>query len=193
MNIYFVSYCLFSVKQRCFVYRRHSVNMCSIKKGRKEWNNAIGSNMDGPRYYDAEWNKSEREGEILYDIPFMSNFKKMIQMNLLMKQKFSQKTNLWLPWGESGGEIVMEFWINMYTLLYLKWITNRVQLYSTGNSAQYYVAAWMGGELGENDYMHMYGWVSSLSTWNYHNIVNQLYSNTKFKKSLWKIKKGRKT
>ena len=47
--------------------------MCSIKKGRKEWNNAIGSNMDGPRYCDAEWNKSEREGEILYDIPFMWN------------------------------------------------------------------------------------------------------------------------
>ena len=45
----------------------------------------------------------------------------------------------------------------MYTLLYLKWITNKDLLYSTGNSAQYYVAAWMGGELGEDEYMHMYG------------------------------------
>ena len=27
----------------------------------------------------------------------------------------------------------------------LKWITNKVLLYSTGNSAQCYVAAWMGG------------------------------------------------
>ena len=34
----------------------------------------------------------------------------------------------------------------MYTLLYLKWITNRILLYSKGNSAYCYVAAWMGGE-----------------------------------------------
>ena len=31
--------------------------------------------------------------------------------------------------------------IDMYTLLYLKWITNKDLLYSTGNSAQYYVTA----------------------------------------------------
>ena len=31
------------------------------------------------------------------------------------------------------------------SLLHLKWITNKVLLYSTGNSAQRYVAAWMGG------------------------------------------------
>ena len=35
----------------------------------------------------------------------------------------------------------------MYTLLYLKWITNKDLLYSTQNSAQCSVAAWMGGEL----------------------------------------------
>ena len=27
----------------------------------KEWNNAIGNNMDGPRDYHIKWNKSERE------------------------------------------------------------------------------------------------------------------------------------
>ena len=32
-----------------------------------------------------------------------------------------------------------------------------VLLYSTGNSAQCYVAAWMGVECGENGYMYMYG------------------------------------
>ena len=31
----------------------------------------------------------------------------------------------------------------MYTSLYLNWITNKVLLYSIGNSAQHYVAAWM--------------------------------------------------
>ena len=34
----------------------------------------------------------------------------------------------------------------MYTLLHLKWITNKVLLHSTGNSAYCYVTAWMGGE-----------------------------------------------
>ena len=37
------------------------------------------------------------------------------------------------------------------------------------------------GSLGENGYMYMYGWVPLLFTWNYHNIVNQLYPNTKQK------------
>ena len=30
-------------------------------------------------------------------------------------------------------------------------------LYSTGASAQCYLAAWTEGSLGENGYMHMYG------------------------------------
>ena len=37
-----------------------------------------------------------------------------------------------------------EFGMDMYTLLYLKWITNKDLLYSTRNSAQCCVAAWMG-------------------------------------------------
>ena len=47
--------------------------------------------------------------------------------------------------GEGWGRgIVREY--GMCTLLYLKWITNKDLLYSTRNSAQCYVAAWMGGE-----------------------------------------------
>ena len=42
----------------------------------------------------------------------------------------------WKGWGEG---VVREFGIDMYTLLYLKWITNKDPLYSIGNSAQYYV------------------------------------------------------
>ena len=37
---------------------------------------------------------------------------------------------------------------DMYTLPCLKWITNKVLLYSTGNSAQCYAAAWTGEEFG---------------------------------------------
>ena len=54
---------------------------------------------------------------------------------------------------------ILEFGIDMYTLLYLKWITNKDLLYSTGNSAQSYMAAWMGGEFG-GEWIHVYVWLS---------------------------------
>ena len=49
--------------------------------------------------------------------------------------------------------------MDMYTLLYLKWITNQDLLYSTGNSAQCYVAAWMGEEFG-GEWKRVYVWLS---------------------------------
>ena len=39
---------------------------------------------------------------------------------------------------------VRELKMDMYTLLNLKWITNKGLLYSIRNSAECYVAAWMG-------------------------------------------------
>ena len=42
--------------------------------------------------------------------------------------------------------IVREMGMDRYTLLYLKCITNKDQLYSIGNSAQCYVSAWIGRE-----------------------------------------------
>ena len=47
----------------------------------------------------------------------------------------------------------------MYMLLYLKWVTNQDLLYSTGNSAQSYSAAWMGEEF-EGERIHVYVWLS---------------------------------
>ena len=58
-----------------------------------------------------------------------------------------------------GERIVREFGVDTYTLLYLKWITNKVLLLSTGNSAQCYVAAWMGGEFG-GAWIHVSVWLS---------------------------------
>ena len=49
--------------------------------------------------------------------------------------------------------------MDMYTLLYFKWITNKDLLYSIGNSAQRYVAAWMGREFG-GERIHVYVWLS---------------------------------
>ena len=40
---------------------------------KKEWNNIICSNMDGPRDYHTNWSKSDRERKISYDVPYMQN------------------------------------------------------------------------------------------------------------------------
>ena len=67
--------------------------------------------------------------------------------------------NLWLPRGKLGEGIGKEFGIDMYTLLYLKWITNKDLLYSTGNAALCYAAAWKGGDFGA-EWIHVYVWLS---------------------------------
>ena len=42
---------------------------------KKERNNVISNNMDGPRDYHTKRNKSERERQIPYDITYMWNLK----------------------------------------------------------------------------------------------------------------------
>ena len=69
----------------------------------------------------------------------------------LIQCKFSRHNEIKL-------EIVGVFGIDMYTRLYLKSITNKILLYSTGNSAQCYVAALTGGEFEE--WTHVYAWLS---------------------------------
>ena len=61
--------------------------------------------------------------------------------------------------------------LNKMICLNSTWRVSQVLLYSTGKSTQCYVAAWVEGSSGENGHMYVYGWVPSLFTWNYHNIV----------------------
>ena len=42
---------------------------------KKEWNNAICSNVDATRDYHTKWSKSERERQIPYDITYIWNLK----------------------------------------------------------------------------------------------------------------------
>ena len=55
-----------------------------------------------------------------------------------------------LPGKRIGGS-EREFGIDMYTLLYFKWITNKVLLYFV----HCYVAAWMGRQFRE-EWIHVY-------------------------------------
>ena len=82
---------------------------------------------------------------------------RMGQLVLLNSSLF---LNLWLPKGRWREERVKEFRIDIYTLLYLKWVTIEVLMYITVNSAQWYVAAQMGGKFG-GEWIHVYIWLSS--------------------------------
>ena len=90
--------------------------------------------MDGPRDCHTELSKSDREGEISYDIPYMWNLKEMIQMNLLINQKETHRLRKRTHGCRRRG-IVRDFGKVMYILLYLKWITNKELLDSTENSS----------------------------------------------------------
>ena len=47
-----------------------------LLRHKEERNNAICSNMDGPREYHTKWSKSDGERQISYDITYMWNLKK---------------------------------------------------------------------------------------------------------------------
>ena len=48
--------------------------------------------MDGPRECHTEWTKSDREGEMLYDIPYRWNLKRNDTNELTYKTERESKT-----------------------------------------------------------------------------------------------------
>ena len=96
---------------------------------KKKWNNAICSKMDGHRECHTEQRKSDR-GEILYNIPFVESKKKLYKWTYFQsRHRLTDFENELLivavkGGGEGAGE-VREFGMDIYTLLYLKWITTK--------------------------------------------------------------------
>ena len=80
--------------------------------------------------------------------------------------------------------------MDMNSLLYLKWITNRNLLYSTWNSAQCNVAAWMGGEFGGE---WMYVCIAKSLCYSPVTITTLLISYTPIQNKKFKKKKKRST
>jgi len=58
--------------------------MYTILSHKKEQNNAIYSNMDGPRDCHNEWSKSDTWRQVSYDITYMHNLKKKKGKNELI-------------------------------------------------------------------------------------------------------------
>ena len=70
---------------------------------KKELNNAICSNMDGPRDYHTKWNKSERERQIPYDITYMWNLKYDTNEHIYGTETDSQRAQTCGRQGGRGG------------------------------------------------------------------------------------------
>ena len=47
----------------------------------KEWSSVIWDNMDGPGGNFAKWDKSDRERQMLHDLIYMWNLKKLLHIN----------------------------------------------------------------------------------------------------------------
>ena len=54
--------------------------------------NAICSKTDGPRHCHTEWNKSDREGAILYNIHYMQNLEGNDKNGLIYKTERDSQT-----------------------------------------------------------------------------------------------------
>ena len=129
--------------------------------------------MDGPRDCHTEWSKSDREGEISYDISHMWNLKRN-DTNELTKQKETHRLRGWIYacWGKDEGR---DSWRVLYGHVHTAIFTmdnHKDLLHSTWNSAQCYVAVWIGQEFG-GEWINISIWLSPFTV-HYHNIVNWL-------------------
>ena len=82
----------------------------------------FAATMDGPRDCYTEWNKSDRERQISYDIAYLWNLKKVYKWTYLQNRNgvTDVKNKLMVTKGGKGGEINCEIGIDIYTLLYIK-------------------------------------------------------------------------
>ena len=106
---------------------------------KKEWNNAICSNMDGTTDYHTKWSKSERERQIPYDITYVESKIWHKWTYLWNRNRLTDIENrLVVAKGEGVGRgMEWEFGISRCKLLYIGWINNKVLLYNTENYFQY--------------------------------------------------------
>ena len=75
-----------------------------------------------------------------YDTINMWNLEKGANKHVYKTEIESQMQKTQLPVGKDK----LGDWIDICTLLYIKWVTNEDLLYSTGNSTQYSVTTYMG-------------------------------------------------
>ena len=72
---------------------------------KKKLNWVICSEVKGPRVCHTEWSKSDKERQISYDITYMWNLIKMIQINLFTKQEQTHRLGK-QTYGYQRGKVV---------------------------------------------------------------------------------------
>ena len=91
----------------------------------KKWNNAICSNMDGPRDDHIKWRKSDKDTHCM--ISLICGIQNTTQMNSSMKQKqtYRHREQICGCQGETGvaGDGLREFGISRCKLLCIEWKT----------------------------------------------------------------------
>ena len=78
---------------------------------KKEWNNAIWSNMDGPKDYHTKWTKTEKDK--YHMISLTCGISKGDRNEVIYKTEThsqASKTNWWLPKGKSVGRDKLGVW-----------------------------------------------------------------------------------
>ena len=80
-------------------------------------------------------------------------------MNVQYRKRLTDLEDKFMVAGGKMRARDREFGMGVYTLLYLKWITDKDPLYTIWNSAQCCMAAWIGGEFGA-EWIHVYVWLS---------------------------------
>ena len=83
----------------------HTYTMEYYSAIKKEWNNAICSNMDGPRDYHTKQSKPDKDKYHITSLIRGSTKKKKDTNELIFKtDSQTYKTNLWLSKGKGGGK-----------------------------------------------------------------------------------------
>ena len=110
------------------------------------WSHPVQISHSPRCWFTFSSRESDTERQISWDITYMWNLEKGYKWTYLQNtSKVTDVENkLMATRGWGGGGINWEIGTDIYTLLYIKWISNKDLLYSPGNSTQYSVMAYMG-------------------------------------------------
>ena len=177
-------YLLFSLLYKLFAQALMAV-LSSITISITQWwqkmNHPFAARwMDPKTVMLSELSQTEKEKWCMTSL-IWGILKKWYKWPYLQIRKTDRKWTYGCQWGRMVREERVWVWYHdVYTAIYLKWLTIRVLLYSIRELCSVWYGSLDGrGSLGKNEYMYIFGWVPLLSTWNYHNIVNWIYSNIK--------------
>ena len=103
--------------------------------------------MHRPRDCHTEWSKSDTERQITWYFLYVDSKEKRYKWTYLQNRSRGTdvENKLMVTKGWWGG-IHWKIGTDIYILLYIKYITNKDLLYSTGNSTQYSAVTHMGKE-----------------------------------------------